>query len=357
MLMGKNCKQLISAFASQASWLSLMLLAVCAGCGEPQGELFPELDPATVWPEPPEEPRIKYVGQLSTEDDLHRAVSGIEQLRQVFAGRGDVGVLVCPYALALDRGERLFVSDTGGSVIHMMDLATRRYQQFFQLTEDEKLAAPIGLAVAERTLYVADSELRKICVFDLDGNFRFSFGEDWLGKPSGIAYCSARQKLYVADTAHHAVLIFDAQGQRLGMIGSRGIDPGQFNFPTHLWTDQAGKLYVSDTLNYRIQVFTPEGEFLLMFGRQGDRPGYFAHPCGVATDTFGNIYVTDKQFENVQVFDSQGQMLLAVGGEGSGPGQFWLPAAILIDNANRIYIADSFNKRVQVLQLLKVNEP
>ena len=335
----------------------LALLILCCGCGRKRGRLFPALDQPLVWPALPERPRIEYLGQLTTEDDLRREVSFIDGLGQALFGRKDIGILTSPYGLALDDKERLFVADRSGSVVHIMDLKTRKYRQFSKLDEGEKLLSPVGLAIVEGDVYVCDSVLGKICVFDRQGGYKFSFGSDKLQRPTGIAYSHRRGKLYIADTKRHVIAIFDRQGNYLGEIGSRGSGQGLFNFPTHLWVDKDGKLYVSDTLNYRIQVFTPNGEFLLMFGQHGDRPGYFAHPCGLATDSFGNIYVADKQFENIQIFSSQGQILKAVGGEGHGPGEFWLPAGIFIDDKSRIFVADSFNKRIQVLQLLEGEIP
>jgi DNA-binding beta-propeller fold protein YncE len=326
------------------------------GCGSQRGELFVELDRPVLWPPPPEQPRIKHLGLLSSEADLKKEVSGLEAFGQLVFGKDQIGVLNSPRGVILDENERLFIADASGAVIHMMDLRTREYRQFSKLGGELKLLSPIDLTIVNNNIYVSDSILGRICVFDLEGNYKFSFGSDMLRRPAGIAYSTKQQKIYVADTIRHVIDVFDIEGRLLQEIGGRGSGRGYFNFPTYLWIDKADKLYVSDTLNYRIQVFAPDGEVLLTFGQHGNRPGYFAHPCGLATDNSGNIYVSDKQFENIQIFNSQGQILMAVGGEGRGPGQFWLPSGIFIDKKNRIFVADSFNKRIQVLQLLEAQE-
>ena len=333
--------------------LGLVLLSLCGGCSSQDGKLFFPPDALFVWPEPPEKPRIKYVGTISTEADLKKGASLAQGLGELLFGKKKIGVLVAPYAIAVDQGGRLFVTDTAGAVVHAFDLNTRAYKQFADMAGQERLLKPVGLTIVDKWIYVVDSALHKVCVFDRNGRFLFSFGGERLTRPSGIAYWQGNKTVYVVDTARHTVDVFTKNGKFIGQIGSRGLDPGTFNFPTHLWVDKGGKLYVSDTLNYRIQVFTSQGQFLKMFGQQGDRPGNFAHPCGVATDGFGNIYVTDRQFENVQIFDQQGQILMAFGTEGTRAGQFWLPAGIYIDYSNRIYIADSFNKRIQIFRLLE----
>ncbi|MCF7958408.1 MAG: 6-bladed beta-propeller [Phycisphaerae bacterium] len=336
---------------------ALTLALLCGGCGGKRGVLFPVVTPPVLWPEPPESPHVQYIGQLTSQDDLKKEVSPLEGLKRTLFGRDDIGVIVGPYALAVDGQQRLFVSDTHGSVIHCMNLDNREYHQFSQMDSGEKLKMPIGLTIIDKNVYVADSILKKIVVFDPQGNFKFSFGDKELRRPSGIAYNPYQQRLYVADSVLHVVMIFDKNGKKINQFGQHGKGNGHFNFPTHLWTDPSGTLYVSDTLNYRIQIFQPDGKFLFKFGLQGDRPGNFAHPSGLATDTSGNIYVCDRQYENIQVFDPKGQILMALGGEGHGPGKFWLPGGLFIDDNNRMYIADSYNNRVQVFQLLEVEKP
>ena len=337
----------------QTSLLGLAILSCGAGCDGRRGEVSLVPDVPRVWPAPPEAPRIKYLGAISTEVDLKREVTWAEGLGDLLFGKKKIGVLVAPYAVAVDRENKLFVTDTAGAVVHVFDMSTRRYQQFSETAGQERLLKPVGLAIANNWAYVVDSALRKVCVFDKKGQFQFSFGNERLERPSGIAYRQDDETVYVADTARHAIDVFTKSGKFIRQIGSRGLTPGTFNFPTHLWLDGSGRLYVSDTLNYRVQVFARDHTFLTTFGRQGDRPGNFAHPCGVATDSFGNLYVTDRQFENVQIFDPQGQILMAFGEEGTQAGQFWLPAGIFIDDRNRIYVADSFNKRIQVFELLE----
>ena len=334
--------------------LGLVLSFICDGCGRPQGELFPAPAAHLVWPEPPEKPRIRHLGTISTEKDLKRGSSFTQTLGELIFGKKEMGVLLNPYAVVMDEADRLFVADTAGAAVHIFDLNTREYRQFAALAENEALIMPVAMTTVGENIYVADSVLHKICVFDRYGKFEFAFGSERLKRPSGIAYFKKEERIFVSDTLAHVIQVFDKNGEYEYSIGSRGAEPGTFNFPTHLCVDDSGRLFVSDTLNYRVQVFSSDGKFLRMFGRHGDRPGCFAHPCGIATDSFGHVYVADRQFENVQVFDNDGRILMAFGSEGSELGKFWLPAGLYIDNHDRIYIADSFNKRIQVFELLNV---
>lgn len=340
---------------SAIRWCGLAWIVLsCAGCGKPSGEIFPALDKPVVWPSPPEQARIRFVGAICTEDSLARKVSWVQGLGELIFGKEKIGVLRGPSAVTLGSHQRLYIADGPGRVVHVFGLASRKYEQLSSIGPDKTLMMPVALTIVDEQLYVVDSVLHQVCVFDAQGKFRNSFGSDQLIRPSGIAYSRKQDRLYVSDAGGHVIRVFDKSGRYVETLGSRGMKAGRFNFPTHLWVDQSGKLYVSDTLNYRIQIFSPEGGSWATFGGHGDRPGYFAHPAGVATDSYGHIYVTDRQFENIQVFDAEGKILLAIGHEGSGVGEFWLPAGIFIDDRNRIYVADSFNKRVQVFELLEV---
>jgi DNA-binding beta-propeller fold protein YncE len=329
-------------------------LLLCNGCGRPAGEIFPALAKPIIWPEPPEQGRIRYIGMISTEENLKREVSWMQGFGEMIFGKEKIGILRAPLAVAVGDDERLYVADGTSGVVHMFGLSKRQYMQFSSLGDGQTLMMPVDLTVIDGRIYVVDSVRHEVCFFDRKGKFYGKFGSERLNRPSGIAYYAKRDRLYVSDTGGHVINVFEKSGEFIETIGSRGIGPGQFNFPTHLWVDKNGQLYVSDTLNYRVQVFSNEGKFLRMFGEHGDRPGYFAHPRGIATDSFGHIYVTDRQYENIQIFDSEGKILMAIGNEGSGIGEFWLPAGVCIDERNRIYVADSFNKRIQVFELLEV---
>ena len=177
-----------------------------------------------------------------------------------------------------------------------------------------------------------------------------------LQNPSGLAIDRQHRQLYVADAKKHQVLCYSsADGSLIRAIGKRGVDRGEFNFPTNLSVDRQGRLYVADTLNFRIQVFDSAGEVVKTIGTQGDGPGHFNRAKGVGVDSEGHIYIADTSFNNFQIFDGEGNLLLFVGGTGTGPGEFLLPAGLFVDDEDRIYIADQGNARVQVFQRVSPN--
>ena len=338
-------------------WVAgLVALIGGAGCSGPSDRLFSRSQAAPVWPEPPQHARIRYLATIAGEGDVTRGPGLLGGLVQLVFGKKKAGALLAPCAVAMSGDGRLYVADSAGQVIHLFDFGTKDYRQFGAIQSGRALQRPVALTLGAGSLYVVDSQLHSVCVYNTAGDYQTSFGTDELERPAGIVHLAQRKEIVVADTGAHDLKVFSETGVFLRTMGSRGVGPGQFNFPTQLWSDGAGQIYVSDTLNYRIQVFSSTGRFLTRVGGQGNRPGYFAHPCGVATDRLGHIYVTDRQFENIQVFDRQGRMLMVFGQEGRGLGEFWLPAGIWIDERNWIYVADTYNKRIQVFEILEVSD-
>ncbi len=338
--------------------LALLSAVALTGCGQPPGTLFDPLEPLVAWPMPPEQPRIRYVGQIESDRDLKPGVSFGESLGRTLFGAPPVRTMLSPYALCSDAaGERLFVCDSNAQVLHVFNLQTREYQTW-QPGETERFAQPVGVTVGpDERILVCDSVAGAIHVFDPAGVHIGLFTAVPFERPSGLAWDAGRERLFVSDTAAHQIVVLSAVGDEIARIGGRGIELGRFNFPTDLAVDDAGWLYVSDTLNFRVQVFGPDLEPIRRIGRKGDLPGYFSQPKGIALDGEGHIYVVDAHFEAVQIFNRDGQFLLPFGEEGTGPGQFWLPAGIHIDQNNRIWIADTYNRRVQVFQYLPEAAP
>jgi len=185
--------------------LVVVLMLFGGGCAGNQEQLLSSPEELLIWPQPPEEPRIRYIGTISTEADLEKQVSWTQGLGELLFGKEKIGVLVTPYAVTVDRRDRLFVADTTGGVVHSFDLNTRAYKQFADIPDGKKLSKPVGLAIVDDWIYVVDSALREVCVFDGKGKFRGRFGSERFIRPSGIAYYAEQDELYVSDTGGHVV--------------------------------------------------------------------------------------------------------------------------------------------------------
>jgi len=334
----------------------IILIGALGGCASGDSAIFGPVDPGLAWPLPPATPRIFYVGQLESSADLKEGRS----LGEVIFGADDSHSMLSPYAICTDAQERVFVADSNAQCVHVFDLRRRTYKSWAIAGADARLAQPVGIAWDDgppRRLLVADSVAGTVFVFDDSGRFRGDLGGEYVQRPAGLAIDRARGRLIIADPGAHRIAVLDLNGRLIRHVGERGIEPGQFNFPTNVAVDRDGFLYVSDSLNFRVQVFDTDFRPAGQIGGYGDMPGYFSQPKGVAVSSAGHIYVVDAQFEAVQVFSRDGTLLLPFGHEGTGPGEFWLPAGIHIDRNDRIWIADTYNRRVQVFDYRAETDP
>ena len=222
-----------------------------------------------------------------------------------------------------------------------------------------RLSKPMGMAVdASGRVYVCDGTAKRIFIYDADGNFLMTVGDDTMfDRPSDVAVNADGTRIYVVDTGgvrsrNHRVRVFDQSGEHLFDIGSRGGELGEFNLPLSATIDPSGRLYVLDSGNFRVQVFSADGEFLFTFGQAGRRPGLFSHPKSIAADTEGKIFISDTFFANVQIFNNQGRILMFIGerSDEGGPGQFILPAGVTVDADGRIYMVDQFFRKIEVFR-------
>ncbi len=328
-------------------WPAVLLLFAMATCAPAEDELVKQAAnfESIVWPEPPQQARIRLVGIFGEPEDLGIRRSIFSRFWGWIAGAAP-REMVRPYAIAAE-GQRIAVTDPGVAVVHLFDTGGRKYTRIDSV-DKELLSSPVGVALAEGRLYVADSALGRIFVLDDEGKpLRTIAG---LQRPTGIAWHGASGRLFAVDTTGHKVAAFGPDEQLLFEFGRRGTGDGEFNFPSHvtIWGD---RLYVNDTMNFRIQIFDLDGKFVSSFGSHGDGSGDFAQPKGVGVDSEGHIYVVDALFNRVQIFDDRGRLLLAFGKDGGEPGGFWLPSGVYISQ-DRIYVADSYNRRVQIFEFL-----
>lgn len=332
---------------------------VLASMGCAQAKLDPlsagglQLGLSKVWPPPPDQPRVRYLGSLTGSRDFGDAKSAGQFWRELVHGPEAPSLLATPYGVAVsDDGERVAVADTNAGSVHLFDLANKAYQSLDGGDDaSTQLLGPIGATWVGGELWVADAKRGAIARMTLDGTIRW-FGGGQLERPASLVWVKANQRCYVVDAARHEVIAFNREGGVDFRFGKRGGEVGAFNFPSHIAVGGDDTLIVADSLNARVQRFSLEGAPISEFGRKGDAAGDLSLPKGVAVAADGTIWVADAQFENLQAFTPDGQLLMHLGGEGKDPGQFWLPAGLCIDAKRRLWVADSYNRRVQVFELL-----
>jgi DNA-binding beta-propeller fold protein YncE len=339
---------------SALSFLCVLCLFFTASCSPAEWEAKIEKKTVLVWPPAPNPVKAEYQGELTA------FVQSGTSLANIIIGKNEeTGVLKKPVAIAVARDGRMAIADLKAQGVFFF-VPQKKTLQVLYKTDKGDLESPVGVAFDKNlNLYVSDSLLNIIAVYDEAGNFikKLEYaGKEPFGRPTGLVFDNQRDLLFVADTASHNIHVFHAAKGYQHSLGIRGSQKGEFNFPTHIALDGQHKLFVNDTMNFRVQIFTRDETFADQFGHHGNGSGDFAMPKGLAVDKWGVVYVVDNLFDTIQLFDERGNFLLNIGSRGTGPGELWLPSGLFIDDQDRLYVCDTYNNRIQLFQLYNFNK-
>ncbi len=298
-----------------------------------------------VWPPPPDAPRIEFVREIRCAD-LKPQRGWLGSIASLIGGSSEDENLQLPFDIVVAEG-KLYMTYQETPALVEIDPESKRFR--LHADKERPFDYPLGVCAAAGDVYVTDSG--NGTVYRFDGDDVVPLVTEGLKRPTGIAYLPDPARLYVVDTEIHGVKVFDLDGKLLETMGGRGEAVQGFNYPTFA-SARDGLLLINDTMNYRVKLFDDAGG-MTAIGVEGDGPGAFARPKGIAVDARGNIYVVDALFDNIQVFSPEGRLLLVIGSAGREAGQFWSPAGIDIAG-DLIYVADTFNHRIQILRILGI---
>lgn len=168
---------------------------------------------------------------------------------------------------------------------------------------------------AQDRVYVFNRGEHPMIIFEPDGSFVASWGEDLFARAHGVTVCPDGM-LYCVDDGDHSIRKCTPDGEVLMTIGTPNepapIHSGEpFNRPTKVAFDpKTDELYISDGYgNARVHKFSPDGEHLFSWGEYGTDPGQFNLVHSVCTDSDGKVYIADRESHRVQIFDADGRYL------------------------------------------------
>lgn len=184
--------------------------------------------------------------------------------------------------------------------------------------------------------------------------------KETLKSPLGVAVSD--NKVFVADTGNHTIRVFDGNGEYLQTIGSFGNQEGQLNYPTSI-SVQDDLIYVADFYNNRIQVFDEDGKVEAVFSKENINglEGDFK-PVAITVNKKGMIIVSDLALQRIVILDSKGKVLNSFGQPGNKDGELaYANGLVYDDNVDLLYVSDTNNARIKVFshdgKFIKVIKP
>ncbi len=250
---------------------------------------------------------------------------------QIFTDKLDT-----PSQIAFDKNGDLLVADSGTHTIKKIKVSgeieivagTENKQGFADGAANSALFnAPIGVAVAENKIFVADTYNDKIRVIENGQVSTFAgssqgFAEGIGGSvqfdtPNGLAI-SNDGRILVADTGNRRIRVVEQSGATWTLSGNGTsnwkdgkLSEAEFVQPTALTVSDSGAIFVTDGNAIRA---IGARSFPIVETISNDRRGFadgdlrasrFNRPSGLAFDERGNLFVADSENQTVRVFTGE----------------------------------------------------
>ncbi|MDY6904642.1 MAG: tetratricopeptide repeat protein [Thermodesulfobacteriota bacterium] len=205
------------------------------------------------------------------------------------------------------------------------------------------LENPAGLALYNDNLYVADTGLDRISVFNKTGEFLEGYGsggggpKEFKNPQSVFVY---RGVIYVADTGNDRIQVLGENGvflQEIG-VGADG-DDGQLDSPMAVAVDRRGRIYAIDR-DGRIKVYAADGTYMRQMPEISN--------AGAICLSQDGMYVSDNEKMCVKKLSNAFVPVLRFGTKGEGRAQFQAISSLAAGPDGRIFVADPDRNRIQV---------
>lgn len=298
-------------------------------------------DEGLVWPLPPTPARLRYDGEVDINQVMPAYVALATGSRQLIQP-------VRPFRVAASAGLMAVIDRDRGNAF-IID-RFRNSVQAFKYRNGSELTAVRDVAIdGMKRIYLLDSLMKQVAVFQDNGNFIRRFGAALLWtNPDRLAVDPVRQRLYVADSFQGRVYAFSLSGVFLYLFGEQGTNRGRFSGLSDLAVDMAGNLYILESATLRIQKFDPQGAWQETI--ELDKR-FFREPVAIAVEKDETIYVADRDQSRVVILDQTGQAILQLGGLGRRRGKFTGLADISFDRyRQQLYTAEADLSRIQVFR-------
>lgn len=173
--------------------------------------------------------------------------------------------------------------------------------------------APVALAFApDGTLYVTEIlNGHRLMIFDADGTFRRSVGTAGLVNdakageavfqfPNSVKVQGG--EVWVADSNNRRIQVFNREGEFKRFVVTEGLPRG-FDFLPKLKDKEPRRVVVVDTLSHDATIWNADkAEKILTFGEHGVLEGQFAYPNDTSINAKRKMFIADTSNGRIQVW-------------------------------------------------------
>ena len=245
-----------------------------------------------------------------------------------------------PWGVTANDSNEIFVSYMNNCIVVFNENG-----EFIRSFGENSLHCPNGVLCDNMgRIFVTSRNDNKILVFGQRGEYISTFHNgNSLSEPRGISF-DADGNLIVCDTGNKCVRFFSPEGNIFKTIGA-----GRLRMPFDC-VCYKGKLFVSDRDAHLIKVYNSNGRFLNEFGTHGTGDGQLNHPTGLAVDKMGHLLVCSLLNHRVQVFTLSGKFVAKFGEYGKELGQIFSPSSVSVLKNGRIVVCEFENRRLQIFE-------
>ena len=305
-------------------WVAGLAASGCASSdrrvGVPSGLAF--------FPEKDRLPRVVVYGGLADVLPRYDATPALERF---LYGPNDAGktALCNPQGMAM-LADRLLVCDQGQAAVLAIRLTDGQSRPWTDARHPPR--CPVDVTVCEEgRVYVADTELRAVLVYDAGGRFVEKLAPT--GSPTPrfrpCAVLAHGGVLYVGNSAERRVDRWRIADRRwlAPLLAPEG-EPALIA-PTGLARTADGVLLIADAVQGTVHRVAADGRWLRPLGTRGGGVGEFLRPKQVCCAASGLTLVADAGRRSVLVFDRNGQYIAEVRGQPDGWPGWTLPMGLV----------------------------
>jgi hypothetical protein len=196
------------------------------------------------------------------------------------------------------------------------------------------------------------------------GSHVYEIVEGWGRLPSGVNYGTTsgvvvdpQDRVYILNQSKDAVIVFDRDGNFIRSWGEEFADGADSLSLSH--EVGTAHLYIPDYRRHIVAKVSLDGTVLWTLGVP-NLPDVYKNqdiykPTGVAVAPNGDLYVCDGRGQNwIHHYNTGGELIRSWGGSGSEPGRLINPTGVWVDTRRSLpvlLVADRGNLRIQVFTL------